>query len=64
MAAVKKGEASEPKPDFVVAVPFAYGVRKDGEVRQLVKGDAVIADEYDKDSLEHLESIGFLGKPE
>lgn len=64
MAAAKKAEASQPKPDFVVSAPFAYAVRTDGEVRQLVKGEAVVASEYDKGSLDHLESIGFLGKPE
>jgi hypothetical protein len=49
----------------VVVVPFAYAVAKgSAQVVQLVKGDVVDADLYDKDSLEHLRSIGFLGSPD
>lgn len=45
----------------VVLVPFAYANAKDGEVVQLVKGDAVAAGRFREDSLEHLRSIGFIG---
>ena len=63
MAAPKKsGEKADHKSaQTVVLVPFAYATRNDGEIRQLVKGD-VVGDGYTKESLAHLESIGFIGK--
>lgn len=58
MAAAKKDD----KPAVeVVQVPFAYAQAKSGQVVQLVKGDIIDADRYEKDSLEHLRSIGFIG---
>lgn len=57
MAAAKKDSGPE-----VVLSQFAYATAKSGEVVQLVKGDAIDADRYDKDSLEHLRSIGFIGE--
>lgn len=45
-----------------VLVPFAYVTAKSGEVVQLVKGDAINAARYTKESLDHLRSIGFIGE--
>lgn len=56
-----KSDRSADKPGEVVVVPFAYPRAKDGQVVQLVKGDTIDADRYEKDSLEHLRSIGFIG---
>ena len=61
MAAAKKAE-SEPTPDLVVSVPFAYATTKSGEVKQLLKGDLVFADQYKAESIDHLKSIGFLSE--
>ncbi|MFN2344764.1 MAG: hypothetical protein ABR616_03500 [Dermatophilaceae bacterium] len=58
MAAKK---SSEEKPAEVVLVPFAYATAKDGEVVQLVKGNAVDAERYVRSSLEHLRALGFIG---
>jgi hypothetical protein len=53
--------AKDSKPAVeVVAVPFAYAKAKSGQVVQLVKGDAIDADRYEKGSLEHLRGIGFI----
>ena len=57
MAGAKKDE----KAAEVVLSPFAYAKAKSGQVVQLVKGDTIDADRYEKDSLEHLRSIGFIG---
>jgi hypothetical protein len=54
--------AKDSKPAVeVVTVPFAYAKAKDGQVVQLVKGDVIEAARYEKDSLEHLRGIGFIG---
>jgi len=54
--------AKDSKPaSEVVLVPFAYAKAKTSQVVQLVKGDTIDADRYEKDSLEHLRSIGFIG---
>ena len=59
MAAAKKDDKP---PVEVVLVPFAYAKAKGSpQVVQLVKGDTIDADRYEKDSLEHLRSIGFIG---
>lgn len=57
MAAAKKDDKAAVE---VVTVPFAYATAKNGEVVQLVKGD-VITDRFEKDSIDHLRSIGFVG---
>lgn len=58
MAAAKKEEKQTRE---VVLNSFAYAKAKSGEVVALVKGDVVDADRFEKDSLEHLRSIGFVG---
>lgn len=63
MASEKK-PAAKPEtgpPADVVLVPFAYAAARDGEVVQLVKGDAVNPDRFEAKSIEHLRSIGFVG---
>ena len=60
MAARQKDDKSEAAVE-VVLTPFAYAKAKDGQVVQLVKGDTIDADRYEKDSLEHLRGIGFVG---
>ena len=59
MAAAKKDESGAAE---VVLVPFAYAKAKNGQVVQLVKGDVIDAARYEKDSLEHLRAIEFIGK--
>ena len=61
MAARKPAQPETEKPTDVVLVQFAYAAAKDGEVVQLVKGDAVNPDRFEAKSIEHLRSIGFVG---
>jgi hypothetical protein len=63
MAAAKKPEPKpkQEKPAEVVLAQFAYATAKDGEVVQLVKGNAVDSDRYTEKSLGHLRSLGFIG---
>lgn len=59
MAGAKKDETLAVE---VVLVPFAYANAKNGEVVQLVKGDTITGGRFKEDSLDHLRSIGFIGK--
>ena len=57
MPAKKEAEQS----NLTVLVPFAYAAALNGQVVQLVKGDVVDPKKYTKESMEHLQSIGFVG---
>lgn len=62
MPAAKKAQP-DVEPDVeVVLVPFAYANAKNGEVVQLVKGDTITGGRFKEDSIDHLRSIGFIGK--
>jgi hypothetical protein len=56
------GEGDSDGSPEVVLVAFAYASAKNGEVVQLLKGDIIDANRYTEKSLEHLRSIGFIGK--
>lgn len=60
----KKADETGAKPvSLVVQTPFAYAVRVNGEVVQLVKGD-VVGDGFKPESIDHLRSIGFVAEAE
>lgn len=61
--AAKKSDGDGRASERVLST-FAYATTKSGEVVQLVKGDVIDPDRFDDDSIEHLRSIGFIGKSE